>query len=147
MPRKETLLRLRQRLIRQRDALRAKLTGDEEWTKEELTHGDSADVAYLDHEQEMHSQLAALESRELMRLDRAILAIDEGRYGRCELCNGKISVARLQAIPDATCCIECQQKAERRGGGVHTVGNWASAWEYQAREHDRELTVEDVVMD
>jgi DnaK suppressor protein len=147
MPRKDTLLRLRQRLILQRDALRRKLAADAGWTQDDIGHGDVADVAYLDHEQEMHTQLAALESRELDRLTRAIQAIDEGRYGTCEVCGGKIALARLQAIPDATCCINCQQSSERRHGNRLGRANWESAWEYQAREQDRELTVEDVVMD
>ncbi len=143
MPRKETLLRLRMRLIQQREALRRKLSTDD-WSLEDATHGDSADVAYGDNEQEMHSQLAALESRELRRLERAIEAIDEGRYGTCEYCQAKISLARLKAIPDATACITCQQLHERDGETTGQKVNWESAWNYEARERDGELTVQDV---
>lgn len=146
MPGKDTMLRLRQQLIRQRDELRKKIALEAGWTPEDAAHGDMADVAYSDHEQEMHSQLAALESRELSRLERAIEAINEGRYGTCEYCGGKIGLARLKAIPDAVACISCQQKHEVGGSGKQRV-DWESAWAHEAREHDRELTPQDVRLD
>lgn len=143
MARKETLLRLRNRLVQQRDALRHKLFADD-WSLEDTTHGDAADLAYGDNEQEMHSQLAALESRELRRLEAAITALDEGRYGTCEYCQGKIPLARLKAIPDATTCVGCQQKHELSGGDSRHAANWESAWRFEVHEHDSELTVQDV---
>jgi DnaK suppressor protein len=39
-----------------------------------------------------------------------------GKYGSCEYCGGKIPMARLNALPYATMCIECQREAERSGG-------------------------------
>jgi DnaK suppressor protein len=38
-----------------------------------------------------------------------------GKYGSCEVCNGKIPLARLNALPYATMCIECQRDLERSG--------------------------------
>ena len=38
-----------------------------------------------------------------------------GKYGSCEVCNGKIPMARLNALPYATMCIECQRDLERSG--------------------------------
>ena len=110
-------------------------------------NGDSADVAYGDNEQEMHSQLAALESRELDRLDLAIQAIEEGSYGTCRTCHGKIPVARLKAIPDATTCISCQRLNEQRGTNGGFDADWESAWRFEAKLHDGDLTVQDVRMD
>ncbi|MCA9080919.1 MAG: TraR/DksA C4-type zinc finger protein [Planctomycetaceae bacterium] len=144
---KQTLLRIRQNLIRQRDALRKKLAEQSDWIDPEAAHGDLGDAALLDYEQEMHSQLAALESRELDRLERAIHAIETGRYGTCEHCQQKIPLARLRAIPDATTCIRCQQKSELSRTYGHEELHWEAAWDYQAREHDQELTVQDVSME
>ncbi len=147
MSRKETLLRLRERMMQQRDALWRKLCTEGEWTDPEAAHGDLGDVAALDTEQDMLSQLAALESRELNRLDRAIAAISEGRYGICEYCQQKIPLARLRALPNVTSCIQCQREHELEGPAVHAQANWESAWEHQAREQDQELTARDISMD
>jgi DnaK suppressor protein len=44
----------------------------------------------------------------------AIARVDEGRYGICLTCGGKIAAARLAVMPEATQCIECakQPKAD-----------------------------------
>jgi DnaK suppressor protein len=39
-----------------------------------------------------------------------------GDYGACEVCSKKIPMARLDALPYATMCIECQRELERNGG-------------------------------
>ena len=36
----------------------------------------------------------------------------QGSYGVCEGCSGAIPIARLNALPYATLCIECQRAAE-----------------------------------
>lgn len=144
MARKDALLRLHRRLVAQRDDLRRKLAFQFEAARHGDAHGDSGDVAQFDTEQELESQLAALESRELWRIDRAISAIQNGTYGDCEYCGQKIPVARLQALPHTSCCIECQrqQELQTRSNGVEA--DWESAWEFQARENDRELTLRDI---
>ncbi len=146
MARKDALLRLRQRLIAQRDELRRKLAlptpslGDD-------GGGDEGDIANHDIERELESQLVSLESRELLRIQKAIEAIRLGTYGQCELCGQRIPVARLQALPTTACCVACQRKFERRQAGVGAEPDWESAWEYQARVSDRELTLRDLHMD
>ncbi|WP_353813322.1 TraR/DksA family transcriptional regulator [Agromyces sp. SYSU T00266] len=44
---------------------------------------------------------------ELTDVDRALARIDDGTYGVCERCGNKITVARLEARPTATLCIDC----------------------------------------
>jgi DnaK suppressor protein len=39
----------------------------------------------------------------------------EGTYGQCEVCGGRIPLARLEALPYATMCIACQRELERSG--------------------------------
>ena len=43
-----------------------------------------------------------------------------GEYGVCEVCSKKIPMARLDALPYATMCIECQREIERNGGMAAT---------------------------
>ena len=39
--------------------------------------------------------------------EQALRRIDEGVYGRCASCGTEIGAARLQALPDASLCIDC----------------------------------------
>ena len=56
-----------------------------------------------------------MESRELANIERALEQMREGNYGVCELCSSSIPLARLQALPYATTCINCQREAEESG--------------------------------
>jgi len=147
MARTDALVRLHRRLVAQRDELRRKLSLQPELVSGDALHGDSGDLANFDTEQELESQLAALESRELIRIERAIAAIQNGTYGQCEYCGMKIPVARLQALPHTSCCVKCQRLQERDTRHPGEEMDWESAWEFQARENDRELTIRDIHMD
>jgi len=146
MARKDALLRLHERLLAQRDQLRQKLSLSEPEFSE-AGRGDSGDMAVHDTERELESQLVSLESRELVRIEKAIEAIRNGTYGQCEHCGGRIPVARLQALPHTSCCIICQRKFENRLRTGMDEPNWESAWEFQARESDRELTMRDLYLE
>src|SRR5256885_13565386 len=43
----------------------------------------------------------------LERTERALAKLDEGTYGRCDVCRKPIAPKRLQAMPDVVLCIEC----------------------------------------
>jgi DnaK suppressor protein len=51
--------------------------------------------------------------RLLGQVNDALAKFDRGTYGLCEDCGGKIDRARLEALPYATLCIQCQQQRER----------------------------------
>ncbi|MEW4487253.1 TraR/DksA C4-type zinc finger protein [Thalassoglobus sp. JC818] len=149
MARKDALLKLHQRLIEQRKELKQKVAEQLDSAGERSGPGDLGDLSLIDAEQEMGTQLAAFESRELNRIEKAIEAIRQGTYGTCEYCEKPIPIARLRALPHTSCCIKCQREQEINGGpnSDGSEGDWESAWEYQARENDQELTVRDVRMD
>lgn len=50
--------------------------------------------------------------REIEAIDRALLRIETGSYGRCERCGKDIPVARLQAVPTTTTCLACGEAGE-----------------------------------
>lgn len=146
MARRDALLKLHQQLVRQRDELRRMLGLEmSSASASETGKGDAGDVANDDVELEVTTQLAALESRELIKIEKAIAAIRAGRYGVCEGCEKKIPVARLNALPYTPLCIECQRKQEARG---HRRGeedaDWEAAHDYQVRSQDREFTMRDL---
>src|SRR5690606_30114422 len=110
--RKDAILKLRQVLIRRRDALRRALAGDLSSLKElrEQSSGDVVDFALDSAQDELNSQLAEVESRELAQIENALERMRNGTYGICEVTGKPIPLARLQALPYATMCIEAQRE-------------------------------------
>jgi DnaK suppressor protein len=51
--------------------------------------------------------------RQLRLVDRALERIRRGDFGACDDCEGAIGLKRLQAVPWATYCIECQERVEQ----------------------------------
>lgn len=49
----------------------------------------------------------------LERVNAALARLDSGTYGVCESCGKEISPRRLEALPYATLCVDCQAKMER----------------------------------
>jgi DnaK suppressor protein len=115
MVRKDAILNLKKVLIKRRNALRKALAGDLSMLKElrEQASGDIVDFALDSAQDEISSQLAEVESRELSYIEYALEQMREGQYGTCGGCKGKIPLARLQALPYAATCIECQRSAEK----------------------------------
>jgi DnaK suppressor protein len=46
-------------------------------------------------------------ARELAETQAALERMEQGIYGRCEMCGGAIGRQRLLALPTARYCIEC----------------------------------------
>src|SRR5438477_12935050 len=119
MARRDALLRLHKTLMVRATALRKVLAGELEDlrnSKARDSMGDSADAAFDSGNEEVASQLAELEARELRQIDRAIARMKQGTYGLCEVCHAKIPVARLNALPYSTTCVRCQREMENYPG-------------------------------
>jgi DnaK suppressor protein len=98
-------------LLKRRDALRAALAGDLSSLRE-LSSGDEVDWALDSAQDEISSQLAEVESRELGHIENALERIETGQYGICEACEKKIPSVRLEALPYATLCLACQRETD-----------------------------------
>ena len=127
MARKDSILKMRDLLVKRRDALRRALAGDLSMLKSlsEQSGGDVVDAALDAVQDEISSKLAEVESRELANIEVALERMRSGKYGLCEICNGKIPLARLNALPYATSCIECQRATESAGAGGGYAGDWS----------------------
>ncbi len=68
-----------------------------------------ADDASETAEQETMLTLQGSESRQLDGVNEALARMEAGTYGTCSNCGKPIGAARLNALPSATLCIECQQ--------------------------------------
>ena len=50
---------------------------------------------------------------QLRKVELALKRISTGEFGICAVCEGPIGLKRLQAIPWANNCIECQEQSEQ----------------------------------
>jgi DnaK suppressor protein len=75
----------------------------------------SADEADVDaFEREKTWALVQSLQRKLESIDRAITLAKNGTYGLCQDCGERIDPARLDILPEASLCLQCQRKLERR---------------------------------
>lgn len=146
MARNESLLRLRQMLVKRRDALRKALAGDlsELTDLERDSSGDLVDFALDTARDELSSQLADIESRELSQIEVALQRMSAGTYGRCELCAKPITMPRLQALPYAATCIACQRQSEEAGYRDRSRLSFGRVGDESG---EAELTIDDVELD
>ncbi len=149
MARRDALLRLHKTLLARSTALRKTLAGElADLRLKSSQTGDTADAAFDAGSEEIASQLAQLEARELSQIERAIARMKQGTYGLCELCQIKIPVARLNALPYSTTCVQCQREMEtspgwedRRGGA-----DWQNVTDGSPLE-DRDVDLSSIEMD
>lgn len=57
----------------------------------------------------LHSNL----KRSLQQVEEALERLDNGAYGVCESCGQPIDPARLEALPHAARCLDCQRRLEQ----------------------------------
>jgi DnaK suppressor protein len=152
MARRDALLRLHKSLLSRRADIRKKLSDELDGLrnlKNADSTGDTADVAFESGSEEMASQLAELDSRELRQIDRALLRLKQGTYGVCEHCQGKIPIGRLNALPYTTLCIACQREMEKYPDDrfVHG-GNWEKVYDAATPlEDQREIDLSEIEID
>ena len=142
MARKDQIMKLGNVLVKRRDALRKALAGDLSMLKELRGEfaGDVVDAALDSAQNEISSQLAEVESRELANIEKALKRLRSGTYGVCEGCDGKIPVARLNALPYATLCIDCQRVVETDGGSGQLSADWSRVLDSGYKDADVPLT-------
>src|SRR5438270_12215199 len=151
MARRDALLRLHKSLNARREELRRRLGGELKDLRNFKSNdtGDSADAAFDSGSEEVSSQLAELEARELSQIERALARLKQGNFGVCEGCQKKIPVARLNALPFSTTCIDCQREMELYGTwGDGSGGNWEKVSDApKPLEDQREVDLSDIEMD
>jgi len=72
--------------------------------------GDQANTAYT---REFQFELGNGDRRLLREVLTALRKLDEGGFGECERCGELIGDKRLDALPFARYCIDCQRRLER----------------------------------
>ena len=119
-PQKERLVPL---VLAERQAIQARLTAFHQRgavREREDTGGDNTPVTdFIDVANEgaakvLEAVFTGVLVARLKALDQAAGRIQKGIYGVCETCGEPIPAARLRALPEATLCVPCAEKAEQR---------------------------------
>lgn len=72
-----------------------------------------ADTVEGDPDYEKELKLIKHDRNELNLVEQALRRVEKGSYGICGECHEEISYARLEAIPYARFCIDCERKREQ----------------------------------
>ena len=80
---------------------------------------DSADLAAEQSEREIGTMLSERERFRVGQIDDAIERLVSQKYGLCERCGFEITEERLNAMPFARLCCNCQQEREREAKTRH----------------------------
>jgi DnaK suppressor protein len=74
---------------------------------------DLVDRANLAQNRELMFSLSGTEREALIEIDEALARLSEGNYGVCVSCEAEIGPGRLDVMPSARYCIDCQELKEQ----------------------------------
>ncbi|MEX1168837.1 MAG: TraR/DksA family transcriptional regulator [Chloroflexota bacterium] len=80
---------------------------------DQMTYGSQAAAASQVFEQQRDLALRDRAVQHLAQVDAAIARLEAGTYGRCVRCGSDIPPGRLEALPWAAHCIDCQTAIDR----------------------------------
>jgi DnaK suppressor protein len=98
------------------EAERARLLeeiGEAVETPDQMTYGSQAAAASQVFEQQRDLALRDRSMQHLALVEAAIARLDDGTYGTCVRCGRPIPEGRLEALPWAAHCIDCQTAIDR----------------------------------
>ena len=82
---------------------------------------DALDEVQNAADRELAIRQLEIDSGRLRNLMDALRRIEEGTFGVCATCESEISRKRLNAVPWALRCLECQSKADQESAQVNDV--------------------------
>jgi DnaK suppressor protein len=91
-------------------------TGGEHWA-----YADEVDGIQASERREIGFATRELLVERVNRIAAALERLDAGEYGLCVECGESIAPARLQALPEVTTCVRCQDRLERLGRHLQAV--------------------------
>ncbi len=105
------LLGKRQEIMREIEGnLGQSLTEDQQRRLESAR--DVGDQALMDLDRELGISLMEMRNRRRQAIDEALTRLNEGTYGICAECGIEVSEKRLEAVPFAKLCVQCQSRQE-----------------------------------
>jgi RNA polymerase-binding transcription factor len=101
-------------LLAERDRLKAGVA-EAIVAPDAMTYGSQAAAASQVFEQQRDLALRDHNAHHLVAVEAALGRLDEGTYGTCVRCGRPIAPERLDALPWAAHCIDCQRIVGRGG--------------------------------
>lgn len=80
---------------------------------DQMTYGSQAAAASQVFEQQRDLALRERAVQHLAQVDAALARLRDGTFGRCARCGRPIAPDRLEALPWAAHCIDCQTAIDR----------------------------------
>ncbi len=74
-----------------------------------------ADMGSDTYQRDIQLGLVSKEQETLYKIEEALKMIEDGTYGKCQICGKPIKESRLKAVPFAKLCVPCQEKEEAVG--------------------------------
>ena len=109
---KLNLKEIKEKLIAERELLIQKLKGND-LSIDDAETPDPVDLAVRNYSKNVMLAVSENESKQLALIDEALLRIDDDEYGLCQNCEKEVNQKRLDAIPWARFCIDCQELQEQ----------------------------------
>ncbi len=112
---KDPLEKYRKRLLVKQEELLHDLSRNRQVTDESVDEQaqDMVDRATSAYTREFAFSLSESDRRTLLLIDQALLRLDQGTYGTCVHCQGHVQEKRLEAVPWARHCLECQELQDK----------------------------------
>ncbi|HET9522503.1 MAG TPA: TraR/DksA C4-type zinc finger protein [Candidatus Limnocylindrales bacterium] len=101
-------------LLAERDRLRGQVAEGIQ-APDAMTYGSQAAAASQVFEQQRDLALRDRNEQHLAQVEAALRRLDDGTFGACTTCGRPIAPERLEAIPWAAHCIDCQRRLGRQG--------------------------------
>ena len=110
----DTLVALRARLENDLERIEQDLENAQEAMSQDINNEDrSAEIAAVAIERDMDLSTEEKIREMIASVDTALAAINAGSYGTCKSCGELIPEGRLEIVPYATRCVECQRRQEK----------------------------------
>lgn len=109
---KINLAEIKEKLIDERELLIEKLKGNDLSVDASETP-DPVDLAVRNYSKNVMLAVSENESRQLILINEALERIADDEYGVCQNCEKDINPKRLNAVPWARYCLNCQELLEQ----------------------------------
>jgi len=109
---KLNLEKVKDKLIAERETLLTKLSGNDLSVDASETP-DPVDLAVRNYSKNVMLAVSENESRQVVLINEALERIGDKEYGNCQNCENPINPKRLDAVPWARYCLNCQELVEQ----------------------------------
>lgn len=112
---KDPFEKYRKRLLVRQEELIVDISRNRQVTDETVDEQaqDMVDRATSAYTREFAFSLSEADRKALLLIEQALLRIEQGTYGVCVHCQGVVQEKRLEAVPWARHCLECQEMQDK----------------------------------